>query len=223
MMTKRIFSISFTLIFSAAIICHVSIAKAMIPMPFMDIGDIQASVQSTMQQVQEMQQEVQQVKKVVEETINGGCLAAVKGLFGEIQNGNFDRFGQNLKGFGGNLGKIGNTLGVTKPMTQEQKEAENERALEKAREKAVRRRVKELMREDGNLTEEAARSKAESEYAGKTLEELKEENLAASKLNRTYRWLQSSSTPSQGLDAAEDVQKGNWGKILSSTTITDGN
>ena len=244
MMIRNVSKISFLVIFNMAIICSVNQAEAF-PLPSLDISRIKTAIENTMHAVQEIKQEIESNIQIIKEIQNGGFMAAAGDLFGKIQAGDYDRFGQNLKAVGTNTRDVGDAFGaakrenqtmkeeMAKGLTREQakeaarqKEIQRQQAkqkekyesdLEKARQKAVKRRAKELRKENPDMTEKAALAAAEKEYAGKTLEQIRLENQAASKLNNTYRWLQNNSVAtSSGLDAIQAVKDGNWSQALVS-------
>ena len=242
-MMKNIVKISFLVIFNIAIIGSVNKAEAF-PLPTLDISRIKTAVQNTMHAVQEIKQEIESNLRIIQEIQNGGYMAAAGDLFGKIQNGDYDRFGQNFKTIQFSVQDASDEFSRAKNQNDAMKkkqeagldratareEARKEAALnyekkmeermqaehDKAFRKAVERRMKELMKEDANLTADAARRKAEEQYKDFTTEQLLIENQQKSKFNSAYTWLKDSRPVTDWGQAAIDAAgNDDWGAALA--------
>lgn len=243
-MRKNIAKISFLVVLNVAIIGSVNKAEAF-PLPTLDISRITTAVQNTMHAVQEIKQEIESNLRIIQEIQNGGFMAAAGDLFGKIQNGDYDRFGQNLKAIRSNTKDISDKFGSAKFQNEQMKQYQAEglsraaakekaaqdaaaakevmeqerakQAYEKAKDKAVEFKAKELMREDKELSYEVAKQQAEEYYKDMTLEQIILENQTHSKFNNVYSWLKESrGVTDAGFDAIRAGSNGDWSQALVS-------
>lgn len=179
--------------------------KAMaFPLPTFDLKRIATGLRDAYYQVMEIKQEVESNLKIIKEITNGGYGAAAKDLFAKIQNGDYDRFGNNLF----SLGEYAKAGKSNFQSFKDQKERENE------------------LRSQG-MAEDVAREQAQLEGAGKraATERARQEALRNRSnkekndtfFNNAYDWLKDNRSVTNDAFSAIDAGKsGNAGGVVGS-------
>lgn len=161
------------------------------PLPTLDIKRIAEEVKKNINMVKEIKNEIDSNMHIIREIQHGGFGAAAGQLFAKIQNGDYDRFGANIKGLGQNLKSA-----AKKDSDAAAKKAKNkEKAQQEADAAAAEKR-------DKNIQAEAA------------AQELTEQNLKKRKENafqKAYNWLKNNKGAT---DAATNTiraaEQGDW-------------
>lgn len=184
---------------------------ASFPLPSADIKRMVENAKKTYNQVLEIKQEVESNMRIVQEIQNGGYAAAAGDLFAKIQNGDYDRFGANVKG-------------AVQGLKQGAKDAQYAAADKEKRAEIAQKEADKLAKK-----KKAEDQKAEGEGKEKTEENIEKEKenkfkkaytwLKESKLGKgtksTYNFIKNNKTlTSSGLAAIKDAQEGNWGDAV---------
>ena len=122
------------------------------PLPTNDFQRIASSVQVGMQQVMQIKQEIESNLNIIKEIQNGGYAAAAGDLFAKIQNGDYDRFGDNLKGL------KSSTYDATHSAQKVKERKEKEEADRQAKEKAELEKQKAAKEKGDAAAEESHKS-----------------------------------------------------------------
>lgn len=161
------------------------------PLPTADIKRIGSSIQVTMQQVMQIKQEIESNLHIIEEIQNGGYAAAAGDLFAKIQNGDYDRFGDNLKGL------KSSTYDATHSAQKVKERKEKEEAERKERE----------------------RKALEKEKAAKEKGDAVAEETHKSFFNRAYNWVKDNRlVTDSALGAVNAAKDGNWSDVVNDAT-----
>lgn len=165
------------------------------PLPTGDIKRIGSSVQVAMQQVMQIKQEVESNLNIIKEIQNGGYAAAAGDLFAKIQNGDYDRFGENLTGLKDSTYDATHNAQKVKERKEKQ-EAERKQKEQEALEK-----------------EKIAREKGE-----KVVEESNK-----SFFGRAYNWIKDNRLATDSaLSAYEAGTDGNWSNVINDASVSAG-
>ncbi|MBQ9271962.1 MAG: hypothetical protein IJ218_06840 [Alphaproteobacteria bacterium] len=161
------------------------------PLPTADIKRIASSVQVAMNQALQIKQEIESNLLIVKEIQNGGYAAAAGDLFAKVQNGDYDRFGNNLKGL------------------QESTYAATHSA-KSVQERQERQRAERAKKEEEKL-------KANAEANKKGAEQAKETHKKANQsfFGRAYNWIKGNrATTTSGLNAIDAIKDGDTSRWL---------
>ena len=177
------------------------------PLPTMDFQKLGSNVRIVAQQVREIKTEIESNINIVKEIQHGGFGAAVGDLFGKIQNGSYDRFGNNLQ----------NIRNATESSWQETKYGvEAKRAADAARDAGASKDVARAAAE-----EKAAKLRAaDREKAAKAaIEKAKNREAAKSSgVQNAYSWLKDNRVAGSVSNVSYSAQNRNWGGVVSSAT-----
>lgn len=183
------------------------------PLPTNDVKRIASSVQTVANQAVQIKQEYENNMKIVQEIQNGGYAAAAGDLFGKIQNGDYDRFGDNLK----------NTQNAIYDGTHSaQKVAERKKLEEAKRLEAEKRALEEEQAARANATANAktAHQKANKSFFGRAYDWIKGNRLATdaalSSVNAATNGGRLSDVVNAGTRSIGAVVGGNDGAEISS-------
>ena len=141
------------------------------PLATNDIKRVAASVQTTANQAVQIKQEYDSNMKIIKEIQNGGYAAAAGDLFGKIQNGDYDRFGDNLKNTKDAI--YDGTHGAQKVAERKQKEEAKRLEAEK---KALAEEAE--ARANATANAQAAHKKANKSFFGRAYDWIKGNRLA---------------------------------------------
>ncbi|MBO6281672.1 MAG: hypothetical protein J6N49_03970, partial [Alphaproteobacteria bacterium] len=182
------------------------------PLPTMDMKKLMDNAKIVMNQVQEIKAEVESNMHIIQEIQNGGFGAAVNDLFGKIENGDYDRFGNRLK--------------TIKKASQD--------SLDEVKDSQTRSKAEKEARKKGMSKEEAQKYADEkvAEQQAKREEErmLRAQAQAEAKANRqktgiekAYNWLKDNRSVTDAVrSGATAAQSGNWGGVASSVLAGTG-
>lgn len=184
------------------------------PLPTADIKRIGSSVQVAMQQVMQIKQEIESNLAIAKEIQNGGYAAAAGDLFAKVQNGDYDRFGNNLKGL------QDSSYSATHSAQAVEERKKREQAEREAKEEEI-------------LKKHLAEAKAGDALAGKTLDQLTEEEKKRileehKKANqafyeRSYNWVKNNRTVTDSaLNTVNAAGNGDWSGIFEQGSISAG-
>lgn len=183
----------------ALVIISVGGKCAAYPLSTTDIKRIGSSVHVAMQQVMQIKQEIESNLHIVKEIQNGGYAAAAGDLFAKVQNGDYDRFGNNLKGL----------KTSTYDATHSAKAVEERKAKEKAEREQKEKEILE------------ANAKAEKEGNAVAAETHKKAN--KSFFGRAYDWVKNNRTVTNAaLDTVDAVKDKDLGSVLEYGSIAGG-
>lgn len=158
------------------------------PLPTADIKRIGSSIQVAMQQVMQIKQEVESNLNIIKEIQNGGYATAAGDLFAKIQNGDYDRFGDNLKGL------KNSTYDATHSAQKVKERKEKEEAKRQEKEKEALEKEK-AAKEKG---EEVAKQSHKSFF------------------NRAYSWVKDNRlVTDSALNAVNSAKDGNWSNMVT--------
>lgn len=165
------------------------------PLPTADIKRIGSSIQVTMQQVMQIKQEIESNIHIIEEAANGGYATAANDLFTKVQNGDYDRFGDNLKGL--KTSTYDATHSAQKVKERKEKEAADRQAKEQA---------------------ELAKQKAAKEKGDKEAEKTHE-----SFLKKSYNWIKGNRLATDSaFDAYNAAKDGDWDDVVNDAAKSAG-
>lgn len=152
------------------------------PLPTFDIKRIAENVKKTSNQITEIKQEVESNLQIAREIQNGGYGAAAGDLFAKASNGDYGRFGENVK-----IVKASFKKKEAETLEKSQIEEEN---------KAVAKKVAEEKAEEQLVKNEKAEAAAK-EQTEKNLETKKKnifnKILTDSNKTKAYNWLKTST------------------------------
>lgn len=110
------------------------------PVPTIDFKRIISSVQVTMNQTMQIKQEVESNINIVKEAQNTGYAAAAGDLFTKVQDGELDRFGNDLKGFKESTNEAANSV---QKLKEQKEKLSDKRQLEEVEELAKEKAAKD--------------------------------------------------------------------------------
>lgn len=150
------------------------------PLPTMDIKGVMTQVQTYMIMVQEVQGTAMRIMHIVKEIQHGGFGAAVSDLFGMIESGEFDRFGNNLKTL--------NSMAQSDLRNVQDGIAANKAAKKARKEGASKKEIAEKKQEI------IATRQAEYEKKQRAKEKVKEADTSRKKsmVSNAYNWLKEN-------------------------------
>ena len=165
------------------------------PLPTADIKRIGSSIQVTMQQVMQIKQEIESNLHIIEEIQNGGYAAAAGDLFAKIQNGDYDRFGDNLKGL------KSSTYDATHSAQKVKERKEKEEADRKERERKALEKEKEAKEKGDAVAEKTHKSF----------------------FNRAYNWVKDNRlVTDSALGAVNAAKDGDWSNVVNDAARSAG-
>lgn len=170
------------------------------PISTNDVKRVAASVQGVSMKAVQIKQEYENNLKIIQEIQNGGYAAAAGDLFGKIQNGDYDRFGDNIKNA---REDIYNGTHSAKKVDERKKKLEAERL--EAEKKALAE--EQEARANATANAKAAHKKANKSFFGRAYDWIKGNRLATDAALATVNTIEdggklsdivSSSTKSVG-------------------------
>ena len=176
------------------------------PLPTLDLNKLLGNARIVMNQVQEIKAEIESTMQIVKEIQHGGYGAAVNDLFGKIENGDFDRFGNRLKTIKSAVQDSSDMVKDSTARTRAEEEARKKGMSEAEAKKYADEQVakNKALREERRLkrAEEQAKAKANGQKSG---------------IASAYNWLKDNrSTTTAIRSGATAAQNGNWGGVASS-------
>lgn len=173
------------------------------PLPTFDMSRMSEAARMTANQIIEIKLEIESNYRIIQEIQNGGFGAAAGDLFSKIQNGNYDRFGNNLRSL-----KDEADLSVERyKETQAAKAREMELRAEGMSEELAR---EQATKESAERQATAAMQKAEKDAQSR-------ETRKNTALNNTYNWLKNNrSVTNAAVSATYGLQNGNVGQVVGS-------
>lgn len=156
------------------------------PLPTADMKRIASSAKTTKLQVDQVRQEIQSNMQIIKMIQNGGYAAAAGALFGKIENGDYERYGEMF-------GDLGDSVRDTGMATQAGF-AKGE-AKKQAREKYKKAKEKEQKKRE-------ERARAASQSATGEAVNISRNN----RFNKVYSWVKKyGRTSSEGIIGAKDT------------------
>lgn len=169
------------------------------PLPTHDMKRIGSSVQVGMQQVTQIKQEIESNMHIIQEIQNGGYAAAAGDLFAKVQNGDYDRFGNNLKGL------KDSSYAAT-------------HSAQAVEERKIKQQAERERKEKENLEKNAKAAEKGAEVAAETHKKANE-----SFFGRAYNWVKNNrSVTGSALNAVDAAKNNNLSGILEQGSISAG-
>lgn len=179
------------------------------PLPTYDVSRIAQGVQVGMNQVESIYYMGIEIQQKIEEIRNGGFGGAARVLVGTIQNGDIDRYGNNIKAFGKNVTDTSYAVGDAFKTKEERQQAQEKR-LEKQTEKAAAKKA-------------AADAWAKQQTEKFEQTETQRKKKIGSIFSDSYNWLKSHRSTTDAIFSGEDAIKNkDIGGIVSSAGDVSG-
>lgn len=181
------------------------------PLPTMDIKGVMTQVQTYMTLVQEVQGTVMRIQHIIKEIQHGGFGAAVSDLFGMIESGEFDRFGNNLKTLSSmaqaDLYNVQTGMKASKEARQMRREGASKEAIAEAKQKTIAERQRAY--------EEKQRNKEKAKEADTSRKK--------SAVSNAYNWLKENRQVTSAVrTGAMAAQYGDVAGMVSSAAMGAG-
>lgn len=183
------------------------------PISTNDVKRVAASVQGVALKTVQIKQEYENNLKIIQEIQNGGYTAAVGDLFGKIQNGDYDRFGDNIKNA---------REDIYNGTHSARKVEERKKKLEAERLEAEKRALEEEQAARANATAnaKAAHKKANKSFFARTYDWIKGNRLATDAALATVNTIEDggklSDIVNYSTKSAGAIVGGNDGAEISS-------
>lgn len=181
------------------------------PLPTMDIKGVMTQIQTYMTLVQEVQGTIMRIQHIIKEIQHGGFGAAVSDLFGMIESGEFDRFGNNLKTLSSmaqsDLYNVQTGLKASKEARQMRREGASKEAIAEAKQKTIAERQRAY--------EEKQRNKEKAKEADTSRKK--------SAVSNAYNWLKENRQVTSAVrTGAMAAQYGDVAGMVSSAAMGAG-
>ena len=193
------------------------------PLPTMDIKGVMTQVQTYMIMVQEVQGTAMRIMHIVKEIQHGGFGAAVSDLFGMIESGEFDRFGNNIKTLNSmaksDLRNVQDGIAANKAAKKARREGASKREIAEAKQKEIAKRQSAYEeKQKQKAAAKAKKAKDKAKKKGKVAEA--DTSRKKSMVANAYNWLKENKQVTSAVrTGAMAAQYGDVAGMVSSAAM----